>query len=258
MNFVTRPWYWLNYLCCGMAFCVVGVIAGGVPVLERQEAQDVFVNDSRPLAGAIKEFAKRCHCIVTYEDIRWKSDQVEPSQVLRDRATGSPAMIPRGTPFTFSVSRNLAEMNSSQIAQELRSVVSDFQRSQNPGLFKLVSGQTGFHVLPAQASILETQISVVANEVPAATVVRTTLDEIARASGQALGLWTLPLNRMKRPISVTLSKQPGYEVLTQVLATVDRRLSWHLFYDVNVKKYFLTVYVAFPDQSIDAASRPRR
>jgi hypothetical protein len=63
-------------------FCVASL-----PVAT-QEAEDVFVNDQRPLAAAIEEFAKRCHCVITYEDVKWGQDQVEPSPVLRSRSDG--------------------------------------------------------------------------------------------------------------------------------------------------------------------------
>jgi len=58
-------------------------------------------------------------------------------------------------------------------------------------------------------------------------------------------LWTLPLNIVKRPIHVTMSHQPAQEVLTRILAAADQRLSWHLFYDVNLQTYFLTIYLAY-------------
>lgn len=33
--------------------------------------------------------------------------------------------------------------------------------------------------------------------------------------------------------------------LGRVLTAVDKRLSWHLFHDVNANSYFLTIYVAY-------------
>jgi hypothetical protein len=222
----------------GLAFAVSSRVA-------TQEAEDVFVNDSRPLAAAIKEFAKRCHCVITYEDVKWGRDQVEASAVLRRQSDGVPAMIPRGTPFIFTVSRNLAQMSSKEIAQRVRVMMGDFERSQNPGQFKLVRGQTSLHVLPVQSAILEKPISVEANDIPAVTVVQAALDEVGRLAGEKVGIWTLPVNLLKQPIRVTVSSQPGYEVLSHLVTAVDKRLSWHLFYDVNVNSYFLTIYLAY-------------
>ena len=211
--------------------------------LVAQEAEDVLVNDPRPLAAAIRQFAKRCHCMVMYEDVKWVRNQVEESPILRKRPDGTPALIPRGTPFTFTVPRHLSEMEPPAIAQSLRLVMRRFEASRNPGQFRIVKGHTSLHVLPAHAPLLETRISVAANDISAHAAVRAALGELGRVSGEKIDMWRSPLNLMKRPVSVTMSDEPAYEVFTRVLAAVDGRLSAELLYDVNAKSYFLTVYL---------------
>jgi hypothetical protein len=213
--------------------------------------EDVVVVDSmgridpigtRPLAGAIKEFTRRCQCSVTYEDVKWERDQVVVSPSGR-RADGSPMLVPRAIPFRFTVSRNLAQMNSTEIAQSLGSLLNEFGYSQNPGQFKVVRGQTALHVLPVRSSILEKAVNVTANDVQAAVAVEMVIDELLRVSGEKVGVWNEPWNLMiRRQVRVTASNEPAYQVLSRILTAVDGRLSWLLFYDVNINRYSLEIY----------------
>jgi len=226
---------------------ILGVVAlaGAASLRVRAQEIDVYVNSPRPLAEAVKEFERRCKCVITYEDLKWRSDQVEPSPIFRRRSDGAAAMIPRGIPFTFTVPQDLAQMSPAVIGQHFDSVLGSFEAIQNPGEFKVVRGERSIHVIPAASAILNRPICVIADGVPAITAVRTALNEVSRLSGEKLDLWTLPLNIVKRPIHVTMSHQPAQEVLTRILAAADQRLSWHLFYDVNLQTYFLTIYLAY-------------
>lgn len=136
-------------------------------------------------------------------------------------------------------------MKPSGIAQSLRLVMSQFEASQNPGEFRIVQGQTSLHVVPAHSALLEKRISVTANDTPAMSAVQAALGELGRVSDEKVGMWRSPLNLMTRPISVTMSDEPAYEVLGRILAAVDGRLSAELLYDVNAKSYFLTIYFAY-------------
>jgi hypothetical protein len=196
---------------------------------------------TRPLAGAIKEFTRRCQCPVTYEDVKWERDQVVVSPSGR-RADGSPMLVPRAIPFRFTVSRNLAQMNSTEIAQSLGSLLNEFGYSQNPGQFKVVRGQTALHVLPVRSSILEKAVNVTANDVQAGVAVEKVIDELLRVSGEKVGVWNEPGNVMRKAIRVTASNEPAYQVLSRILTAVDGRLSWLLFYDVNINRYSIEIY----------------
>jgi hypothetical protein len=129
-----------------------------------------------------------------------------------------------------------------EVAQSLGAVLSEFETSQNPEQFKLVQGQTSFHILPARSAVSENRVSVTVDDTPAGNVVQTITKELARVSGAQIGIWRQPLNLMKRRIRVDLASEPAYEVLSRVLQAVDSRLSWHLFYDVNLNTYLLTIY----------------
>ena len=134
-------------------------------------------------------------------------------------------------------------MGSAEIAQRLRSVLSQFTESQNPGEFKLVRGETALHVLPAHSAILERRISVEAVDTPAANALTVALDKLADVTRDSVGVWTVPLNIMKQPITIAATNEPAFEVISRLLNTANTRLSWKLVYDVNVKSYFMTIYV---------------
>ena len=75
-------------------------------------------------------------------------------------------------------------------------VLSEFETGQNPGKFKLVQGQTAFHILPARSAVSENRVSVKADDTPAGNVVQTIIKELARVSGAQIGVWRQPLNLM--------------------------------------------------------------
>src|SRR5215203_2177988 len=148
---------------------ILGVVAlaGAASLRVRAQEIDVYVNSPRPLAEAVKEFERRCKCVITYEDLKWRSDQVEPSPIFRRRSDGAAAMIPRGIPFTFTVPQDLAQMSPAVIGQHFDSVLGSFEAIQNPGEFKVVRGERSIHVIPAASAILNRPICVIADGVPA-------------------------------------------------------------------------------------------
>jgi hypothetical protein len=144
--------------------------------------------------------------------------------------------------LAFTVPPNLAKMALPDIAQNFGPVMSAFGRSQNSGQFKLVRGQTALHVLPARSSILERPVSLTANHIAAGNAVRAVIAELARVSGEKIELWSEPFNLMMKPVRVTASSEPAYDVLSRVLAAADSRLSWQLLYDVNTSTYFVNAF----------------
>ena len=218
-------------------------VATPTRLVAQQPVEDVFVSGPRPLAAAIKSFAKRCRCAISYEDVKWGREQVEESATLFSRVDGTPALIPRGTPFTFTVPRDLSQMSAADIAQSLSVVLGQFESSQNPGQFKIVQGPTSLHVLPAHSAILEQRIGLAVDDTPAVVALQAVLRELGRVSGEEISTSSIPLNLlMQRRVSLTASDEPAYHVLSRLLQAADRRLSLQLVFEVTAKRYFLSVY----------------
>ena len=97
-------------------------------------------------------------------------------------------------------------------------------------------------MLPVRSSILEKAVNVTANNVKAGAAVQKVIDELLRVSGEKVGVWNEPWNVMQKAIRVTASNEPAYQVLSRILTAVDGRLSWLLFYDVNINQYSLEIY----------------
>lgn len=103
--------------------------------------EEVVVDDPRPLAAAAAEFAKRCHCAITYEDVKWTPEQVEISPTpTRPRPDGSPSgaigvVIRRRSYFAPGSSRRC------------RSRVQAWRRDEVFAPFSHGTGVLGFHNL---------------------------------------------------------------------------------------------------------------
>lgn len=228
--------------CGSVGFAVCCLIVALRTTLAAQTVEDVVVDDSRPLAAAVKEFEKRCRCVVTYEDVKWSRDQVAASSLGRRRSDGAPTMIPRGIPFRFEVEPNLSQLGSPEILRNLRLLMDAFENSQNPGRFKLLEGQTAYHVIPARSAVLERPISVNIGDTSVSLALQAWINEVSRVSGEKVSLELAPWNSLSRPVHMVGSNEPAYEVLRRILDGVDHTLSWRLLYDINVNTYFLTIY----------------
>lgn len=147
---------------CLRQSAIVGVICltftASAQVVE-QTSEEIVVNDPRPLAAAVQEFAKRCECVITYEDVKWRRDELEISPTGRFRPDGSPLMRPNGIPFRSFVSPKLAGLTSAEIDEHFALVMHAFQGSQNYGQFKVIRGRTALHVLPARSGLLELPVT---------------------------------------------------------------------------------------------------
>jgi hypothetical protein len=204
--------------------------------------EEVHVDGPRPLMAAVAEFSRRCGCLVSYEDPKWTRDQAIASQNVRNNKTGQPLLTPSGSPFWFTVPKDLSQLSLSQVAERLGGALVSYEATSNRGAFKIVHGATGLHVLPTTPGLLERTISVKARENSAAVAVQDVIDELHRVSGETIGMWDEPVNLMSKQIRVGGHPQPAYEALASIMAEVDPRLSWQLPYDVNTKAYSLNIY----------------
>jgi len=208
-----------------------------------QKSEDVTVSGSRPLEAAVRVFGTQCGCMVTYEDVKWTSDQVEESPVLRRRSDGVPGLVPRGVPFTFTVPRDLGARKPAEVARSLQELIGQFENGLNPGRFKAVRGETGLHVMPLSGGLLERHVTVATEDIPALTAIRTVLEAVGRAAGEHADLARVPANLLKHSVRVSARNEPAYEVISNILGTSRKGLSWKLQYEVNARIYFMTVYV---------------
>jgi hypothetical protein len=202
----------------------------------------VDVNDSRPLASAVEILEQRYGWVITYEDPPYLyppdiSDVT--AQVRRDRASDRRVLVPKGGSFQFAYAPP-GVSSPTEAARILKALLEEYNGSGNPGAFRLVQTATTFHVVPSAASnaqglsqptssLLDTMISVGAEERTALQMLDAIVQALGRTTGAKIWLGSAPLNLMVQTrIQGTAAKASARTLLMQVLENTGRRLSWQL------------------------------
>ena len=208
-----------------------------------QNSEELLVNDPRPLAEAIQQFEQRCHCVVTYEDIKWQQDQVEDISASVRRAPNAPrAQVPKGGSFLFILSRQLASATPAQIGSSLRELLAAYETSNHFGNFRLVEGNRAFHVLPSPRAVLDSRVTVAQGDQSLAQAIKAILESVTKSTGEAVVLATGPLNLLKIIVPIQAQNERAGDVLIRVLFATGRELSWQLLYDFGMKRYYLNIH----------------
>jgi len=202
-----------------------------------QALERLSVNDPRPLSAAVDLVERRCHCVITYEDPLWKSDNVALS------GPHWPAMIPKGGLFTFDAP-DPAATTPAQMAAAMAQVVRAFEQSgSGRGAFRVTNDTTAVHVAPRPGSILDTPVTITHATRRLDDVVTVALAEVERATGQKVVLATFPINFFfQHRVEIEAKQEPAREVLVRALAASGRALSWRLFFDAMGRHYYLGIH----------------
>ena len=210
-----------------------------------QDSEVVLVEGpGRVLASAIQEFVRRCHCIVTYEDIKWRQDQVHDAPGFKPRRPDLPMLrIPKGIPFTFTISRKVESHAPAQIATSLRELLAAYENSGNVGSVRLVEDSGAFHIIPATNALFDVRVALAKGDWLLNDVVNAIATSVNRLTGESMGLTGIASNFLLRT-SVPLGGQSerAGALLSRALAASGQKLSWLLLYDIGTRRYSLNIH----------------
>jgi len=227
----------------------------GTSLASSAQQQYVAISDSRPLAGAITEIENRFGIAVSYEDPAYEhSVDIEDvtTTVRRDGDLSRRVLIPRRGTFTFVYDIDSATLPSHRAL--LTKLVSDYHASENAGMFDLVEGAGGFHVIPAgvrrsdgviiqHKSPLGTLVSIPVKRRTIAETIEIVLAAAHEQSGAILVEGVTPSQWLSTiDYEDGARAEPARDVLARALAASGVTLSWQLFYDPGFKMYALNIH----------------
>jgi hypothetical protein len=228
-----------------IAASVCGTLLSPVASTAMQTDSDQIVfDDPRPLAAAVLELEHRCHCVITYEDVKWTQSQVEDAAVVPNRSSGGlRAQVPQGRPLTVTLSRKIDAAIPGEMPAVFQAVFEAFEQSGNPGAFRVVSTGASFHVVPAEHALFDVRITVPARTRSVAQALPEILAEAGAASGNRILVGRVPVNLLTRTTTDGGASDERFgDVLARIFASTGRALSWRLLYDFRMKAYYLNIH----------------
>ncbi len=223
------------------------------------DAATVSASDARPLAQALTALSEEYGWTVDFEDPPYYSkhdladDTAAEWRAARPKEKG--VTIIRGGAFQSRFFETSDAVSSAmQEEHVLETVVSDYNKSGNPGRFSLVSegngrfAVTGSHVKDDSGqdqpipSILDTPITVPTETRDGLRTISVILQALTTKSQTKVELGVMPLNLLVRT-EVTVGGQdvPARTLLLQTLSLIKTKLYWHLLYDNDVTTYALNL-----------------
>jgi hypothetical protein len=224
------------------------------------------VEDPRPLAKAIEVLEGRYGWAITYEDPRYVySSEIKdvtlsvPRHLDKYKPGQAPKFfIPKGGTLTFDYDIR----SDTNIPDDRKTVVQEllkaYARSGNAGRFRLESNDRIMHVIPTaiknshgqlmpQDSILETRISLTAEQRTGLEKLRSICSAITQATKIQVTVGTVPINLLvHHRDSQGATRQRARDVLVNLLESVNNgtNWSWQLFYDPTpiLKGYALNIH----------------
>jgi len=197
----------------------------------------IEVSDPRPVAAAIIELEKKFGCVITYEDPAYlHTSQIEKSPEGQ--------LIPKWGSISFNILESLLKEYSSQGNQPI------FQVKKENGIYhvfplksKNINGE-----LKSQVSILDTPISISAQNKNGAEILEMICDKLTEMTQKRVVVGTIPVEIfMGIKISYDFVKQSARKCLTTLLNDLGNNLSWQIFNDPKLQWYVVNIhYVPSP------------
>jgi hypothetical protein len=229
-----------------VSLCAISMVLPSLQTSLLAQAEEVLIDDPRPVAVAAQQFQRRCRCIVTYEDVKWQQSDVEDvSYRVRRAPNMGPVEVPKGRPFTLVLQQNLASKSSDEIQKMLASVLTASEAAGNTKSFRVVGGGGMLHIVPAKGGPFDASISIPEEPRTLEKFVSAVLQTVTEKTGERAVLATGPLNllRAQMPAAVGANNERARDVLARGLrvATPSRKLSWQLLYDFSRHRYYLSL-----------------
>ncbi|HEY7289235.1 MAG TPA: hypothetical protein VH583_05305 [Vicinamibacterales bacterium] len=223
----------------GSLIAVMCVIAGGAVTLA---AETIEINDARPVNAATLQLENRCHCVITYEDPVWRSDQVmDISGSVAHRSEVHP-YGPRGGHFSFSVAEDLSQ--PSQASKAVKAMLEAFDRSFSAGgAFRVVEQAGTLHVIPSDGSVLDVSVTLGGPSATLNDVIHDVLKQVHAATDRKVLLGTFPSRAMSLRIPIGQKSTSAGEALASALASTGLKLSWELRFSYTMTAYYLSIHL---------------
>jgi hypothetical protein len=221
----------------------------------------IKADDPRPLMQAVSALNEEYGWLVDYEDPPYESDsELIDTTNLQWKATHPNAArgtIPAGGPFQtdFEESKAIATPAGQGVA--LRKIVLGYNHSGNPGKFSVRENGDGRYVIIGSsvkgkagqdrnvAPILDTKISIPAQERTAAETLELIFKEVSAKNGVEMGLGWVPNNLIYQArVNVGGNNVSARSLLVQTLNATGRPVVYSLMYFENTHRYLLNAFVA--------------
>jgi hypothetical protein len=227
-----------------LGWCLAAIVMAPVALLPATlRTPEVSVNDPRPLNAAVKLIEHSCHCAITYEDPKWRPEElVDISGSIWHRPDVTPR-IPNGGRFTFNLDTDVSSHTPAQMRALLAEVLRSYEATKSgPGTFQITADGGVLHVVPKSGSVLDAPLTFARESRQIVEVVSMALRLAGEAKGQKIGLATWPINLLQQPIEIEARHEPAIIILNRALASSGRKLSWRLFYDAGMAQYYLSIH----------------
>lgn len=244
-----------------LVFIVVALSASGF-ISAAQQTEDsvsisresghatVVATDPRPLASATVAIRREYGWRVDYEDPVYL-----PSQLVDDSPPGwramHPAMKAGGfTPGGTSLRSTYPEDFAGHIASDeqknntLNQVLTDFQKSQNPGTFvlKKLNGRLAVVGVSDGRAVLDTPVEVKAVNVSALQALSAIMAQVGQHTGLKAGLGEVPLNPLIHcTVNTSYDSIPARDAIVDVLQRCHLDLTWEALYGGIRNSYLLNL-----------------
>jgi hypothetical protein len=225
----------------------------------------ITANSPRPLEQAISALNVEYGWTVDYEDPPYTSDSDLVDDTDPQWRAGHPnsrgvRRVAGGT-FQSQYEEGPGIDASGSKGAVLQKIVSDYNRSGNPGTF-VVRAQEEGHYAIIGASIkdqarqdqkvtptLDTPISIPIEQRSAEATIELILKVLSSESGKDIGLVSAPLNLLiNSQVTVGGANVPARTLLLQTLNATKRPLIYSLLYDADARSYLLNIVVAMRAQ----------
>jgi hypothetical protein len=224
-----------------------GAALNGAPRND-QKALTIDVSDPRPLARAIYTLEQRYGWVITYEDppYVYVGDIADVTPLVANDYGSRPSrprvLIPAGGSFAFTYTVLDGANPAPDERALLEGLLAAYHSGARPSAFDLTRTGAVFHVTPSmsrnvagnvetRASILNTAISLAAEDRTALAMVVAIANEVGRSVGVDVVPGTMPLSLLARVrIHAGVSNESARTVLLRTLDATHCKLSWRLLY----------------------------
>jgi hypothetical protein len=236
-----------------------GSLARQISAVQPQERDRLSVDDSRPVASAIRVLETKFGRVITYEDPRWVNpdDLVDVTEsVRRDLHQYAPGKAPRV--FVPRISEFSVEFSRSDpVEVVLREVLTQSEHVTSSATFRIEETNGIIHVVPSAIkgatgetvlirSLLETPVQLPAQERNGMQMLEAWVDAVSANSKQQIIVGSAPLNLfLASKDDKGLTSANARDALTEILMRFGkgRKLSWQLFYDPGQKVYAINIHL---------------
>lgn len=213
----------------------------------------VTAENGRPLWMALNALKKEYGWAINYEEPVYSEAETAPAHnvVWDSKHPERPSRAPAGHSFsaTYPEDRNTPASRQQEVAI-VNNVVASYNRTQNPGTFRLtVLGNGEIDVIgqsrgagAESPSILDTSITLSPGATSAAKALSNLVQALSSSSGVPVKLGVVPFNVLAQAqVQLPAGSASARSVLEAIATSGTVVMDWDLLYDWNSNSYFLSL-----------------